>query len=113
MTLEAQLATILAPTCVGHVFNIAAPDGEKGDHVVYTRATSFPVVDLAGEAPIENARFQIDCYSPTAAGCSALASSVRAAMAAAALQNRRVGEFSMLEDGVKLFRRCIDFSVWG
>lgn len=113
MTLESRLLAILGPCCSGHVFNTTAPDGETGDHIVYTRTSSFPVVALSGEAPIENARFQIDCYSRTAVGCSDLASSVRSAMAAASLINQRVNEIATAEDGVKMHRRIVEFSVWG
>lgn len=113
MTLESQLVTILGPCCSGHVFNTAGADGETGDHVIFQRISSFPVVALQGEAPIENARFQIDCYSRTAAGASTLASSVKTAMAAAALINQRVNESAAFEDGVRLYRKVLEFSLWG
>jgi hypothetical protein len=116
MTIDSRLLAVLETCCTGHVFNTGGADGETGDHIIFTTVAGVPLAQLDNAEPTENARYQIDCYSASAAGASALAEAVKTAMKSAAssrtLINTRTNQTSAFEDGVKLWRKVLEFSVW-
>lgn len=110
--IQEQLFTALATVADGRVFPNVAPNNVARPYVVYTRVASTPENTLADGAPVENTRFQIDCFASTYASAVSLSESVKSAMKASSLTNLLLLEQDQFEPDALLHRVILDFSVW-
>ncbi|NBO83691.1 MAG: DUF3168 domain-containing protein [Betaproteobacteria bacterium] len=110
--IQEQLFTALSTVAGGRVFPNVAPNNVTRPYVVYARVASTPENTLADGAPVENTRFQIDCFDATYAAAVALAEAVKTAMKASSLTNLLLLEQDQFEPDALLHRVILDFSVW-
>lgn len=110
--IQEQLFAALSGVAGGRVFPNVAPNNVARPYVVYARVASTPENTLADGAPVENTRFQIDCFDATYAAAVALAEVVKTAMKASSLTNLLLLEQDQFEPDALLHRVILDFSVW-
>lgn len=121
MTWQADLYTLLTgdATLVGYLGTRLAPiKNKQGD--VYPRATWFEVVGvplntLAGWSGTDNVRLQFDVYSKTQLEAQAIKDRIRAVMAQTNTAFKCVciaDSDGPVPDGLELYRRVLEFSLW-
>lgn len=112
--IDERLVTVLSGVAGGRIYPLVAPQPATTPYVVYTRVSSTLENVLAGNGtpPIDNTRFQVDCYSKTYSEALTVASAVQAAMLGWSERNVQISSSALYEDDVKLFRFMMDFSVW-
>lgn len=115
--LYTQLSGAATPAA-GRIFPLisATPLEDDGYPFVTYQCMASPVENVMegnGSPPINNTRFQIDCYAKTYKGVIALTGAVIAAMQAWTVQNVALSSpEDFYESEIRAFRRMVEFSVW-
>lgn len=133
MIVEAVIELLLADPATAalvsnRIFPRFMPDGVTFPALVVTKATGIGSYDLAGDAGVEDARVQVDCYSdqgegsviglrnavrrllsgfkggPTSSPCSIVSSFV--------INDLDLSEPNSERTGPRLKRRMIEFRIW-
>lgn len=94
------------------VHPLVAPDKPATPYIVYQRIASVPENTLSDGVPIDQTRLQVDSYADDYLSVQNLATSVKAAMAAAFPQSTLQLEQDLYEQDTKLFRVMHDYSIW-
>lgn len=84
--------------------------GDELPRITYQRIATPPEGSLDGDATIDHARLQIDCWSESYDESNTIADAVNAAMAT--LTAYRINRFSEYSDETGTHRVSLDFSVW-
>lgn len=122
-TIHERVFSVLTAASVasGQIYPDVAPDSTTGDYIVFFSVASAPENTLASGIPIENSRFQFDCWSATRLGSRAVAAAVLAALVAQVTgepgspTNFRATLLTDQDDydrDAKLYRTILDVSLW-
>lgn len=112
MTIQESIVTALAAVAGGRTYPNVAPDVPTTPYIVYSRVSGVPETMLDGTAPLENSRFQLDCYEKSYAALQTLVAAVKAALAAASFKNVLLLEQDLYEQQTKMHRAVLDYSIW-
>lgn len=119
MTIEESLiaaltAGIPGPTSAGNrVHAVLRPQDEATPAISYQRISSVPVADFDGDAGVDNARVQIDCWGLTYGAAKTLAREARVAITAADLHAYVMTDRDDIDEETGLYRVSMDVSLWG
>jgi preprotein translocase subunit Sec61beta len=119
-TIHERIMTTLTAAGVAQLYPDQAPDGVTPDYVVYFSVASSPENTLAGLIPIENSRFQFDCWSLTRLASRTLATLISNTLTAQRADPAQAGSFgaTLLSDqddydpDTKQYRTILDMSLW-
>lgn len=110
--IQENLYALLSGFVGGRMYPNMAPGAVEKPYLVYTRVASQPEITLNSKVPINNDRFQIDCFDNTYSGVQTLAKQVNQAMLDWAIQNVPLLEQDRFDSDANLHRVILDFSVW-
>lgn len=110
--IQQDLFAALAGVAGARVFPNVAPSNVQKPYVVYARVSNAPENTLADGAPVQNTRFQIDCFDATYGGALALAQSVKDAIQSSSITHVLLLEQDQFEPEALLHRVILDFSIW-
>jgi len=116
MTLMADFYASIVTVADGRVYPGNLPQEVEYPAVVYGRVGGSNVNTLTGDADLDNAAMQVDCFAATSAEAEALAESIRVLLKVSstfkALNTSKRGPTYSTEENPPLYWYSYDFSVW-
>jgi len=113
MPVEGDLQTALGALVSGRAYPAGdVPELCETPYIAYSVVTNVPMVSLDGPTGAERRRVQVDVYGSSYGVVKALESSVKSAMAAAAIVNVPLYTMDEHEPETRLHRVVMEFSVW-
>ena len=101
----------LAALVAGRIFPNRALDNTARPYITYTTVSAVPQNDLSSTPLVDNRRIQVDCWSDVSyAQAKDMAAACRVALKNLGLC---VFERDDFEDGVRIHRVQLDFSIFG
>lgn len=90
-----------------------APQGTQPPYIVWFWVVSTTNNSLDGASNVQNSRLQVDVFAKDVATRKTIADAAVAAMAGLAYASIQLTSQDLYEPDVKLFRRILEFSIWG